>query len=247
MFEFLMRRCLAALVIPSLLFGTGASVWAAEFSVSPIRAELKAGILSETITVTNHDAKRLRVSIKLMEWTQDAAGNDVYKESSDLIYFPRQMDVEPNGQRLVRVGAKGPGGLTERTYRLFIEEEPDRTQGNGSQVAFYFRFGVPIMVSPALPKPAAEVEAPTMAAGKVFILIRNTGNQYVRVNRIEVSNGSDFKTEAAGWYSLAGTQKVYSVNIPPEVCRKANSLAVTVEGEGLRFERTLEVDPAACG
>src|SRR6476659_5172160 len=71
---------------------TSTPAFAGEFAVSPIRAELKPNALTETLTVTNYADVPLRVSAKLMEWTQDAGGADVYKDSSDLVYFPRQLD-----------------------------------------------------------------------------------------------------------------------------------------------------------
>lgn len=40
---------------------------------------------------------------------------------SDLVYFPRQLELEPDTRKLVRVGAKAPAGTTERAYRMFIE------------------------------------------------------------------------------------------------------------------------------
>ena len=220
---------------------------AAEFSVTPIRADLKPGALNETITVTNHSDALLRVSIKLMEWTQDAEGKDVYRESSDLVFFPRQMEVNPGARRLVRVGARAPGGATERTYRLFIEEQPDPAAGNaGSQVRFYFRFGVPVFVAPGAPKPAPEVGAPTLQAGKLAVAVRNTGNQHFRLQRVLVTDGAEFRKEIAGWYSLAGSQRAYVADVPPETCRHAKVLRVLLEGEGLQLERSLDVDPARC-
>lgn len=220
---------------------------AGDFSVTPIRAELKAGALNETITVTNHGDARLRVSVRLMEWTQSETGEDIYKDSTDLIYFPRQLEIEPEGKRLVRVGARTPAGVTERTYRLFIEEEPDpATQQRGAQLSFLFRFGVPVFLPPADPKPAPDIQAPTLAAGKLSLPVRNTGNQHFRLNKVVVSDGAGYSQEVTGWYSLAGTRRTYVATVPPEVCAKARTLQVVAEGEGLQVERTLNVDPAAC-
>lgn len=221
---------------------------AGEFSVTPIRVELKSGAMNETITVTNHAKEKLRVSVRLMEWTQDATGKDVYKESSDLIYFPRQMEFEPESKRLVRVGARGPAGMTERTYRLFIEEEPPAgTDANRAQVAFYFRFGVPVFLPPAMPHPQPEVSEPTLQGGKLAVTVRNTGNRYFRLVKLTISDGSGYQQEVGGWYSLAHTQRTYTADIPPAVCLKAQTLQVALEGEGgLRIDRKLHVDPASC-
>jgi fimbrial chaperone protein len=220
---------------------------AGDFSVSPIRAELGPSAPSETITVTNHSPGRLRVSIKLMAWTQDAEGKDVYTDSSDLIYFPRQMDIDKESRKIVRIGAKSPPHRVERAYRLFIEEMPDPLDLPGRpSVNFVFRFGVPIFVPPPDGKPSLDVQAPTLAKGKVVLPVRNDSNAHVRLTKINVSDGAGLSIDANGWYSLAGTQRTYTVDIPPEACRKSKSLLVTAEGPAAKFERRLDVDPANC-
>jgi fimbrial chaperone protein len=232
---FLLTACAAATAVAS------------DFSVSPVRVELRQGALSETITVMNHAPARLRVSVKLMEWTQDEQGNDVYKDSGDIVYFPRQLEVEADGRRLIRVGAKTPAGTTERTYRAFIEEQPEPSpEGRSAQVAVYFRFGVPIFLPPAVPRIQADVGEPTMNKGKLSLQVRNGGNQHFRLVRLVVDDGAGHQQEISGWYSLAGTQKTYTLEIPTEVCRRAKTLNVTVEGEGVRADRKLDVDPARC-
>ncbi|MDE2606269.1 MAG: molecular chaperone [Burkholderiales bacterium] len=218
-----------------------------EFSVTPISVDLKPGAMSETITVTNHAKDKLRVNIRLMQWTQDAQGKDVYTDSNDLVYFPRQMDVEGEAKRLVRVGLKTPAGTMERTYRLFIEEQPEATPDPArSQIAFYFRFGVPIFVAPAVPKPQPDVPVPTLQGGKLSIPVKNTGNQHFRLVKIAISDAAGYLEEISGWYSLAGTERTYTATLPPDVCRKAGTLDVSLVGEGFRLDRKVNVDPASC-
>lgn len=238
--------------VHSLLFALLAGapwlpVAATEFSVSPIRVDLKPGTMSETIAVTNHSDRKLRVSLKLTEWTQDAAGKDVYQDSSDLIYFPRQMELEPNGKRLVRLGARRPAGVVERTYRLWVEEEPaPAAAGSQAQVAFYFRFGVPVFLVPAVGKPQPEFSEPQLDKGRLSLHVKNAGSQSFRLQKITVSDGAGFTREIAGWYSLAGTERTYATDIPRDVCVRAKSLAIAIEGEGIRSDRKLDVVPASC-
>lgn len=219
----------------------------ASFSVSPIRADLKPGVMSETITVTNESPTRLRVAVKLVAWTQDAAGKDVYTESGDLVYFPRQLELEPGGKRLVRVGAKTPGQGAERAYRLFIEEVPVPTPGAPAAVSFYFRFGVPVFVTPAGVAAKPEIPQPQLAAGKLSVAVSNPGNQHFRAIRVNFSDGAGWSRDVGGWYTLPGSSRDYQVEVPPEVCRKAKTFSVTVEADdNAKFERTLNVDPARC-
>lgn len=229
------------------LSGHPAPGGATEFSVTPILVELKPGAMSETITVTNHSTDRLRAAVKLMEWTQDGEGKDIYKDSSDLVYFPRQMEIEGQGKRLVRVGIKAPAGMVEGAYRLFIEEQPEAAPDSSrAQVSFYFRFGVPVFVAPATPKAQPEIADPTVKAGKLSLVVSNTGNQHFRLVKIAITDGSGYLKEMGGWYSLAGTQRTYSAEIPADVCRKAHTFTVTLEGEGFRLDRKVNVDPASC-
>lgn len=220
---------------------------AGEFAIAPIRLELKPGVMNDTITVTNEAPTRLRVAMKLLEWTQDAKGEDVFRDSTDLIYFPRAMDVQPNARRLVRVGANAPTGEVEKAYRLFIEEQPEASAEPGrSQVAIYFRFGVPIFLPPANGKPQPEVLPLTLDHGKAVVTVRNTGTQHFRLHKAVFSDLQGFTREVQGWYSLAGSTRNYEAVIPPDVCRKAKVLRVQLEGEGLQFERTVNVDAARC-
>lgn len=220
---------------------------AAEFSVTPIRVDLSPGAPSETITVTNHAKDKLRVGVRLMEWSQDAEGKDVYKDSSDLVYFPRQLEVEGDSKRLVRVGLKTPPGAAERAYRLFIEEQPEPAVDPGrAQVSFYFRFGVPVFVPPAAPKSQPQLGEPKLQSGKLSISVANPGNQHFRLTKVVITDASGYRQELAGWYSLAGSQRTYSADIPRDVCRKGGNLSIALEGENLRLDRKVDVDPASC-
>lgn len=239
-------RAASALIALAGLLAEPAAL-ASEFSVAPIRVDLRAGALSETITVTNHADVPLRVGVKLMEWTQGEKGEDVYKDTTDLVYFPRQMDLPPGATRLVRVGAKAPAGVTERTYRLFVEEQPQVAAEPGKAViAVYLRFGVPIFLPPAVPRSQPEILQPTLDKGKLSLQVKNEGNQHFRLLRMMVQDGAGFSQEITGWYSLAGTERTYSLEIPRDVCRKARTLTIAVEGEGIRADRKLDVDPARC-
>ncbi|GAC1525594.1 MAG: fimbria/pilus periplasmic chaperone [Ramlibacter sp.] len=217
-----------------------------EFAVSPIRAELKSNALTETLTVTNYADVPLRVTAKLMEWTQDAAGADVYKDSSDLVYFPRQLDIPSQGRRLIRVGAKTTGPSVERTYRLFIEEEPLPGSVAGTQVSFYFRFGVPVFLPPATGRALPEIAGFELTPGKVQVRVRNNGNQHFRLLKVAIGSDAGYAKESSGWYSLAGTTRTYSFELPAADCQRAGTLRFTAEGEGVRLAQSFDVEPAAC-
>ncbi|WP_332816279.1 fimbrial biogenesis chaperone [Ramlibacter sp.] len=235
-----------ALALTVVLAGTASPAQSGEFAVSPIRVDLKPGTLTETLTVSNHARMPLRVSVKLKEWSQDPQGADIYKDSDDLVYFPRQLDIPPQGRRLIRVGTRAPAVGTERAYRLFIEEEPAPGSSAGAQVSFYFRFGVPIFLPPPTGRAQPEVERIEFLPGKVQVRVRNPGSQHFRLLKVALSGDSGYAKEVGGWYSLAGSSRIYSFDFPVADCLRTKALRFTAEGEGVRLEEVVDVQPTSC-
>ena len=95
---------------------------AASFSVYPTGVVFEPGTKASVIGIKNKDERPIRFQMTLVEWTQDAKGEDIYTPSNDLIYFPRQLTVKPGDQAIVRLGPKDMPKGTEKTYRLKVEE-----------------------------------------------------------------------------------------------------------------------------
>ena len=221
---------------------------AAEFGVTPIRLDFERGARSAVVSVSNADARPLRMQVRLMEWTQDAAGQDQYRESDDLIYFPKMMVVQPKERRLVRVGLKAPMAAAERTYRLFLDELPDDAAqaAAGSGLTFSIRFALPVFLPPAAAAPRGALEAIALEDGKLRVAVANPGNQHFRIASVGVRSAQGFDAEHSGWYLLPGARRVHSIEIPAEVCRGLRRLDVVVKTDKLSLESSLDVEPRMC-
>jgi len=220
---------------------------AAEFSVTPIRVDMARGARSAAVTVTNDDARPLRMQLRLVEWTQDADGKDVYQDSDELVYFPRLMSVQAGEKRLVRVGLKTPMGATERTYRLLLDELPDpAASAAASGLSFTIRFALPIFLPAAEPVSRGVIEAVALRDGKLSITVRNTGNQHFRIASITARSGEAFAAEAGGWYLLPGVARVHTLEVPVEACRGLRRLDIAVKTDKLSLEGGLDVEPWMC-
>lgn len=225
-------------------------VLAGSFGVSPISLDLDRNAKSGAITVSNDDAEPLRVQIRLFEWTQDATGKDHYRESEDLIFFPKLMVIGTSQQKLVRVGLRTPAGVQERTYRLFVEELPGPIlpgAAAGANVVMKVRFGVPIFLKPATPEARGEVQKIEMTQGMLRITVRNTGNVHFVVGAIGISGGGSYAKEIPGWYLLAGGVREYSIQVAPAVCRKLGRIDVTAKTEQFELKAALDVAASMCG
>ena len=224
---------------------------AGDFGVSPIRVDLDRGTKSALVTVTNDDHKPLAFQVRVMEWTQDIAGADQYADSTDLVYFPRQLRIPPKESRVVRLGYKAPASHVEKAYRLFIEElaDPERDPARTS-VAITLRFGVPVFVRPASMHLAGELNL-TAAGGAPVALVRNTGTVHFRIAAVRYAgighNGETlFEQSIDGWYVLAGSQRSYSLAPPPGMCAKAALLRAEAVAEKLVLRAERPFVPQDC-
>jgi len=100
------------------------AVNAADFSVTPTRAEISKQRPVETLTLLSNEDRDIFFEVKLMKWTQNNGKGDwVVVPSKDLVATPALLKMPARGKGLLRVGFK-PGEkadfvspATEGTYR----------------------------------------------------------------------------------------------------------------------------------
>ena len=243
-----------SLVTSWCMFFACGSVAAGEFSVNPIRLELGAIAKSGVIGVRNEGKTKLSFQLQSMEWTQDVTGKDLYADSSDLIFFPKIMSVDPGEEGLIRVGTKNSAVPSERTYRLFIEELPGVAKtpdGASAQINVLIRFGAPIFVTPIKPQDSLDIEGFELAKGVLTLSAKNTGNRHQVVEGIYLK-GSDargneiYALTLADRYLLAGTSKTYKTTIAADQCSKIASLSVDFKTDKGSVPRKLDITRAMC-
>jgi fimbrial chaperone protein len=235
-----------------LLAASGAL--AGEFSVSPITMELGPRASSGVFTVANTGREKINFQVSVSEWTQDAAGKDVYTETKDIVFFPRLMALEGGEQRVIRLGLKSPPALREKTYRLFIEEIPltVKPQADGTRVTFAIRFAPPIFVRPAQARAEGAIDPIGVARGRISAVVRNTGNVHFRVNGLAIrgrsADGAElFNRETDGGYVLHGAARKIEVSFPPELCDALALVEVEAKTENMNLRGKLDVQKGMCG
>ena len=224
------------------------SARAAEFSISPISLQFAPGSRSAVVAISNSDQRPIRFQLSLVEWTQNAQGEDVYTPSDDLIFFPRQLTVAAGARGIARVGPKSqPPGL-EKTYRLRIEElaEP-LTALTGSALAMTITFAIPVFSGAQEAQSQLLLEPLRLQGGTVLATVRNAGKAHLRIESLELTGADGYAQQLAGWYLLSGASREYSLVIPSDVCRTHKQLHLSVKvGEQL-FGSDLDLDPGQCG
>jgi fimbrial chaperone protein len=246
----LLRGALAvALVVAAL------PAAAQEYSVSPMRIELDRSAQSAVVTLRNLGATPIDFQVVTREWTQDADGRDVYADTADLVYFPKIFTVEPNEERVVRIGAKALPAGVERTFRLFVERIPPPAKEApkpGAQVAINVRFALPVFVRPPAPVAQGTIESAALERGTLTARLRNTGNVHLRMDEGVGLVGRDaagaqvFATKLEDRYVLAGATKRLAAPIPRSACAQLATVEIVAAAEQLTLSRRLDVGRASC-
>ena len=228
---------------------------AGEYSVSPMRLDFDRDARSGVVTLKNVGSDRLSFQLRAMEWKQDDVGKDVYVDTSDIIFFPRILTIEPSEERIIRVGVKVIPAAEERAFRLFIEKLPEVSSEPiipGAHLNIIFRFALPIFVEPAVHQPKGEIASATLAKGEVTLVLKNLGNEHYRVDDGVVIKGVTgqgdqvFNHTFPDRYVLAGITKRYVTTIPPATCDELATPEVSAKTEQFTLAQSLKVDAAMC-
>ena len=224
---------------------------AGNWRVAPIRISFDATSRSEVVTINNDGDQPLNLEVSAVRWMQDASGQNIYQPATDLIYFPKQLVIEPQKERVIRTGVKVPAGNQEKTYRLFIKEVPDRSQRGPNTVALAIQFGVPVFVKPPNEEISGAIVDPQVAGGVLSARVENRGNSHFRVKNISIIGVSaageqQFSKELSGWYLLNNRSRTFEVALPEETCSQINTLDIQIQSDKIELEERINVDPAMC-
>ncbi len=239
---------LALGVIP--LFQGSAS--AISFDIKPVRIFLDARTKIEKIVVKNTSDEDISLQLKAYKWSQDAEGKDAYEETSDIIVFPKIVTMKKEEDRIIRVGTKLNSGAIEKTYRIYINEIPvagDAPQG--AALRMLVKAGIPLFLSPLKPTPKGKIESISVKHGMLEMMLKNDGNLHFIIRSITVRGknaiGEDlFEREIGGWYLLSGASRLYTTQIPQEICQDVVKLDTAVKTDRFTLHGGLDVNKAMC-
>src|ERR1700736_161714 len=95
---------LAAVAAASAFFAAGSPAGASNLNVQPLGIHLRANRTSDTITVENRGTETVRIQVTGFAWDEDAAGKMKLDATTDLVFYPYLLTIEPGMKKSVRVG-----------------------------------------------------------------------------------------------------------------------------------------------
>lgn len=243
-----MKRLIIIFILAFLINSSHAG----EFRVSPIRVEIDNQNKSHLISVYNEGQDPIEFKLYLMEWYQDDEGNDKYKPSQDLIFFPKVFRLDKEEERVVRVGLTKPFlEQREKAYRLYIEEQPKKVGDEGTKVAIAIRFGLPIFVKPEKPYADVVIEKISYEKEQLKIHLTTVGNVHTHPNNIKIialdkGKKEVYSQEINGWYIFPAVKKTFSTKFAKNDCERSALLEIHVQLDGKIVEKTTDINPEFC-
>jgi fimbrial chaperone protein len=248
------RRTLAAClaIAVGLALGQAAAAAAASFTVNPTQVFLSSTTRSALVTIRNETDKPVRFQLSLVAWTQDPNGQMQLASTEDVVFFPALLTLDGREERRVRIGAEVPAGPVEKTYRLFVEElPPAESAGTTNGVVMLTKVGIPIFLQPAKLTTRATLESLGLKAGRFSFRLVNSGTihfipQAVRVRGLDEAGAAVLDLKPAAWYVLAGSDRVFDLEIPADGCGRIRSFVVEAQLTGSTLRETLGAPDGAC-
>lgn len=235
-----MQRMLIGLL--GLLLGP--AVLAAQFAVSPVRVDFSAGDKTSSVVINNMGDTPLRVALDARRWQQDQDGADVYTPTTDLLFFPKQAEIAPRSQRVVRIGMLVPRAANEQAYRIYINEQPPlKSEVGSSQLAMVLSFGVPVFIQPLQVERSAVAEKVSLQRGDLLLTLKNTGNTSLRLASVKNKALKLDQQEFTDWYLLAGTERSYRFHL--DACVPGEH-QVDIAFDQYTLNLPVQVSKAAC-
>jgi fimbrial chaperone protein len=227
---------------------------AGAFNVKPIRVFLNKDGGSTVVTIENQDQSVLRLQVRAYAWSNDSQGQPVLVPTDDLIVFPTLVDINPMERRSIRIGYSGTAGAKELTYRVALDEMPsiesqlNRNRAPGLQVRT--RVTIPVFFTPLVSSPKAQLDSLAVSHGTLHGRVSNGGNVHATVSTVDIAardaaGAKVFEKQINGWYVLAGEDWDFQASLG-RACSKVKSIAVTVQSDVGRFQRTIDASRADC-
>jgi fimbrial chaperone protein len=138
----------------------------------------------------------INLQMKVLRWTQDK-GNDVYQETKDIIVAPPVLKIPVEKSRIVRVGWRVPGPLTqELAYRLIINDltsykqelKKEADKPVTTAVQFKLQINMPIFIKPDNPVFQGQWQVKRAGGNQLNVMLTNTGNVHIQVLDVTLTN-----------------------------------------------------------
>jgi fimbrial chaperone protein len=196
------------------LAGAG-SAHASALQVSPVIVQVALPAAASSLRLRNLGSDRITAQLRVYRWSQED-GADQLVETRNVVASPPFVTIGAQTSQVVRI-VRVAGHTTppaEESYRLLIDEIPERPGTPGKGINFAVRYSLPVFFTGADLRSAPLQWTVESRADRLDVMATNPGTRHVRVAALRVT-GPRGQTVAFGdgliGYVLGGSTARWSV------------------------------------
>ncbi|MGO9171120.1 MAG: molecular chaperone [Rhodomicrobium sp.] len=229
-----MYRVKAGALIALLACSGIGAAHAQSLRVSPVIVDVPPLSKSTFITVGNNTSEPVQVQVRVFRWSL-AGGQDRLEKTADVVVSPPMLTAKRGDAsvvRIIRIAQAPVAG--EETYRVFVEEIPNRKRLQAGTVALAVRHSVPVFFAGFDLAPGSVKWSATSRKGKLVLTASNSGQKRVRLSQLRVTDGAArqlISIDGLAGYVLGGQTKIWEMPIPPGAVKPGLNLIIDAQSE----------------
>ena len=157
--------------------------------------ELGVDSAAGRLTLANTGDAPVAAQVRVFAWSQEN-GEDRLAPTNAIVLSPPIVRIAPGAEQVVRIVREGPAPSgRDQTYRIVVDELPDKSKPNANAVSFRMRYVLPMYVRDAvakLPTLACRIEhqVPTPA-----LSCNNSGGRAAQLGATRMLDAAGHKYE----------------------------------------------------
>ena len=220
-----MSRVKALVALTLLASSAIGPVEAQSLRVMPVVADLAPGATGSVFTLETDSKEGVAAQVRVFRWSQ-VNGEDKLENTADVIISPPVLTVHggtPSTVRLVRVAKTPVSG--EETYRVVVDQIPDRRKLQAGAVAMMVRQILPVFFTGFDARPGSIAWKAVERNHSLFLEATNAGQKRVQITKLTVTDEKDQGALKGAGYVLGGQKKAW------QLAKSAAGKTLTIKAE----------------
>lgn len=190
------------------------SAQAANLQISSTRLLLTPERPIASINIRNSGEGEVAVQAEVLAWSQDENGRDVFQPTRDVLANPTIFRITSNSMQVLRLGLQIGRDVTERSYRLFLQELPH--EPIPGQIQTLLRFSLPIFVPGSSSSQDLQWQMIAESDDSGVAVLSNRGATHIQVTGLTVRSaaGAVLTQQKLSAYVLPGRSRCLPVSVP---------------------------------
>ena len=163
---------------------------AGPLQVEPVLVEVATPGAASTITLRSDGSAPVDAQIRVFRWSQ-TNGEERLEPTDEVVASPPAVSLKGGSPHVVRiVRVKKAPIVREESYRLVVDQLPNLAQQRSGTVNMILRHSIPVFFKPQSTTSPSVAWSVGLAAGKLALTARNTGERRLRISALEIRDSS---------------------------------------------------------